>query len=695
MKKFKVIFAFLVFFLSSFVYAQNSKLDEINRKTAERCLKIAENLILSDDWNGALAQAEMGLAYDDSVSDLLYVKAMAQEKLGYSKLKILESIKAAFEKDIWINYNKNGARILYADLLCDTGLYEESLSLLNDEGFIYSADAEFIRIKDFYRLGTADSIGQARDKINTTRKIYPSDSRFPELFFSFEYSFMLQAKNDGIDYFIPEIVKMIADSYIVTFPLDEADVSEMELLSTFFASDEKKTRLIKALEAKNADTPLFALAALSADVISQTKAYDIFINWLDGDISLSILSSFVSLLTDEALIQDMNIRLNAFEGTLCIDDNLDLQNELTVKYSRGRAQYIYYDKNMDGEKDLYSVCDFGVPLYSSFDHGLTEIFYDMYPNVSCINKNKENAVYYFLNDDYVFAPFDMIIYPAFSRLGTSFYIPYVNPELMAPDKVELIKNTSCVELNAKENGSSKVVYTYFGGNPVFANFTDNAGKFAFASLENGFPFVRFVDYDRDGNFETSETYDIDFDNSHADESERKVIENIFGAIPFAEKLYLNKIEIDRNNDTVVEFKEEYPGNGNIISSWDNDGNGIWECEYFKFVDSDMEEIYFYKDNGLPKVILTKISGIPSKIKVGNLEVPLIKGSQDYIYWLQNKGSWANENAIMKEARGLASGVVCIVQNDEKRFSVIRIDDVYYCRELPESYIPDDDEDTVQ
>lgn len=692
MKKFRFVLAVNIFLLLPFFLgAQNSKLAEINRKTAERCLKIAESLILSDDWNGALSQAETGLSYDNAVSDLYYVKAMAQSKLGSTKAEILSSIKLAFDSNTWINYNKNGARILYADLLCDTGFYEESLGVLNDEGFIYSADAEFIRIKDLYRLATADSIEQARDKINSTRKIYSSDSRFPELFFTFEYSFMTRAKLDGIEYSIPPIVQSIADSYIVKLPDYNTDSTEFELLASFFATGENRARLVKAIGEKDSSHPLFAVAALSAGVISEQKAYNLFINSLSGDVSLSVLQAFIPLITDESLLQDLNVRLTAFEGTLYIDENLDLQNELVVQYSRGRPLYVNYDKNMDGEKDLYSVCDFGVPLIASFENGATEVFYDLYPSVSCVNKNKENSVYYFLNDDFVFTPFDMIILSAFDRLETAFYIPFVNSELAAPEKRDLIQKTSCIEVSAKENGNSKVVYTFFGGNPVFANFTDNLGKFAYASMEDGTPFIRYVDYDRNGIFETSETYDFDSEGVHNSQEERLIIENAFGNIPFAANLYLKKVEIDRNNDTIIEFKEEYLGGGNKVSSWDNDGNGLWDYEYYKFADADMEEIYFYSENGLAKVILTKIAGIPQKIRVGAKEVPVVKGSQDYIYWLQNRSSWADENAIMKQVHSAESGVVNIVQNQEKRFSVIKIDDLYFCRELPESYIVEEEE----
>ena len=696
MKKFRfgLVFISLIFF-SAEAFSQSAKLAEINRKTAERCLKIAENYILADEWNSALSQAELGLSYDSFVSDLLYIKAMAQDRLGATRAEILKTIKAAFDADTWLNYNKNGARILYADLLCGVGSYEESLAVLNDEGFIYSADAEFIRIKNFYRIASAASIEQARLKINSARKIYPSDSRFQDLFFTFEYSFMIKAWIDGIEYSVPALVQTIADAYIENFPDYASASTEVELLASFFAKGQTRTRLVKAIEAKNSEHPLFPVAALAAGTISEQKAYDLFVETLSKEISISLLTAFISLLKDEALIQDLSVRLTAFEGTLYIDEDLDLQNELVVQYLRGRPQYVQFDRNMDGEKDLYSVCDFGVPLFVSFEGGLTEVFYDSYPCVNCVNKNKENAVYYFLNDDFIYTPFDMIILPSFSRLGVNFYIPFINPELLPPQKKEMLAKTSCIELTASENGNSKVVYTFFDGRPVFANFTDTQGKFAYSSMEEGFPFVRYVDYDRDGIFETSETYDIDIEKLYDSEDEHVYIKKIFGDIPFAENLYLNKVEIDRNNDTIIEFKEEFLGNGNKLTSWDNDGNGVWDYEYYRFADPFVEEIYFYSSNGLPRVVLTKADGIPQKIKVGADEIPVVKGSQNNIYWIGERSTFSDENAIAKEVISAENGVVCIVQNKEKRFSVIKIDELYFCRKLPESYITDDEDEILE
>ena len=62
-------FTFFVFMMCSFVYAQNYT-NKANRKSAERCLKVAENYLMTGDFANAKSQAFLGITYDDSISDL-------------------------------------------------------------------------------------------------------------------------------------------------------------------------------------------------------------------------------------------------------------------------------------------------------------------------------------------------------------------------------------------------------------------------------------------------------------------------------------------------------------------------------------------------------------------------------------------------------------------------------------------------
>ena len=117
----KKFFLILFSFLFACVFGQ-SAYESANKNMAVRCLKLAENCLINGDWNNALRQAELGLSYDETISDLIYIKAAAQIQLNEKKADVIVLIKKAFDCDNWVNYKKNGARILYDVLVCVTGV---------------------------------------------------------------------------------------------------------------------------------------------------------------------------------------------------------------------------------------------------------------------------------------------------------------------------------------------------------------------------------------------------------------------------------------------------------------------------------------------------------------------------------------------------------------------------------------------
>ncbi len=694
MKKFKSVFIsfiLLTVFLGG-VGAQNKNTVAANRKTAERCLSLSESFMLNNDWQNALNQAEMGLSYDETISDLFYVKAAAQSNLGYTKAEVIETIKQSFAKDNWINYTKNSARILYADILCATGLYDESLAILDMEPLLYSADSEFIRIKDYYRMGTSASIAQARARLNSSRKIYPKDARFPNLFFMFEMAFMNYAERSGADYEIPELVQTIADSYIAKLPDYSSTDIESEIIALLFCQGEQQKRLLKAVGEKNQNHPLFAYAGLKAGIISEEKAFNLFFESSNNVYDLSLLESFGMLLTDEALIANFKDHLNSLEGTVCIDDDLDLLNEITVTYERGRAKTILYDKNADGVYELYATCDFGSPVNLSFDGGKIDLVYESFPSVSRITDNTNGNIYHFLSFDYNYNPFEMIVDTLFSRFNVDFYVPLVDSEIEAPDKYVLAKNASSLELATNERADSRVIYTVFEGRPVFAVFMSGGTRYAYATIEPGCPFVRYADYDGDGIFETSETFDIDNENKYTEASDIQIIKNIFGDGTFSEKLFLKKIEIDRNGDTLLEFSEQYLGNNGKISSWDTDADGILDYEYIRYPDSPdgklIEETILYSKLCEEYVSLQNEDGIPLTLKFEGEVIDVLAGEAENLYWVGEKGTAAQEKVIIDSIKdGIAEGAVKLVNFDDAlRLSVIKIGSACFCRMLPPSQV---------
>ena len=697
MKKFAVIFLLSTVFTFT-ALAQNSA-GAANKNTALRCLKLAESCLVANDWQNALSQAELGLSYDNSISDLYYIKAAASLNLGGTKADALRMISSAFERSNWSGYTKNGARIFLADLLSDTGFYDESLSALDSEPYIYSADAEFIRIKNYYRMGTKESLAQARQRLNSDRRVYPADQRFPEIFFMFESLFMSEAERDGVRYEVPQIVNTIADSYIAKLPDYSDRNQELELMAVSFARGEDKLRLIKAIDAKNKSlSALLAIAALRAGIYTDSEAFDMFFGASGSEVSLDLLETFIALLSDEAVIQRAAETLASYTGTIYIDENMDLQYEFVVQYENGRPQYIKYDGNNDGETELYSSCDFGSPVFVYFNSRRVQFFYDTFPRISKVSYSDQDLVFNFLHDDFVFSPFDFVTDNVFARTGAEFYLPLISKEIAIPLPQELIEKASSFELPITERDDARIVYTLSGGHIVFAEFFELNKRYAYCDFTKETSMVRFVDYDNDGTFETTELFaEIPFaqDGLKSDENTR-IVSSVFNFIDGRTDVYLRKIQIDRNANTFSEFSEEYLEYGGKITIWDNDDNGLPDCQYIRYPQKEgeslIEETLYFDSNGLQILSLTTADGVPLKMNASGSEVIVYAGDAEGIYWIDQKGSAEEESAVLEfAAHRIEQGKIDLFDFEEERLSIIKVGSAYYCRKVPLLTIPLEDE----
>lgn len=710
MKKIKLICFFAFFCIScNFLFAEtvvtvatqssaeavqtvSPEVSASNTRIAERYLNSAEKYLFAENWNSAFSQAELGLHYDNTISDLYYIKALAMTKKGEKRADVYAVIQQAIEKDKWTNYNRNGARILYGDILSDLGLYDESLTVLDQKPFIYSADAEFIRIKNYYRMGTADSISQARAKLNSVRKVYPADTRFPKLFFIFEMLFMNRAEMDSAsNYEIPEIVKSISTDYINRIPDYDNDDIETEVMALLFADGQQQTRLLKAVGEKNSNSPLFAYAGLKTGILSEEKAYNLFFESSADNYNLDLLKAFAALIQNEGLRTNLHDRLNSFTGTLFVDEELDLRIELTIQYERGRPVKVSYDADNDDVLDLHAECDFGVPVRLEFHNADMTLEYNSYPAVKQIEMNEQKMLFNFLDKDFSYEPFDMTAEKLFTQFNVNFFIPYVNREVTVPEEYMLAKKASSVVVKTNERRNSEVKYSVYDGMPVYAAFYEGSKRYAYASMEAGYPFVRYVDTDGDEYFETVESYDFSFSKKFISDESKQLVNNVFGDNVFSADMFLLSVEIDRNGNTINEFKEEYTAYNGKKTFWDNDDDGHWDCAYIRHSDESnsgilREEAIFYDKNGNEIVSLVSENGTPSLISYMGNKYPVIPGEKKSLYWLEQKGDSECEEIIEKDNwKGYLNGAVKLIEyKDNVRLFVIRIDSSVYCRLVPES-----------
>lgn len=709
MKKsiFAVIFSVFLFSLS----AQNSY-QVANKNTAVRCLKLAENCLMSGDWNNALKQAELGLSYDDSISDLIHVKAAALMNMNSKKADVLGQINKAFELDNWVNNKKNGARILYADLLSDTGKYEDSMNLLDSQPFIFSADAEFIRIKNMYRMGTSQSIENARLKLNSAIRIYPSDSRFANLFFMFEMALLQNYAILGINYEIPDIVKTVANYYISKLPDYDGKNLELELLASFFASSDMQNRLVRAIDSKEQTVhPLLAVAGLQVGLYSEKKAVELFFETVENAFCLSDLEFLTLHLRDSEVSDFLMEKLLNYDGFVYVDCDFDLQNEVVVEYKTGRPLNINCDFDNDGNQDFYAKCDFGSPEIVQLQGENISVYYEEYPFVSKIilhdnsktdevQQNKQTVLNYF-GKEFSFAPVELKENDVFGMLGLDFYVPvFTNTQFSLPDFETLYKNAISVEYPVKERENAKVVYTVFQGETISAVFLQNEKNYAFCNFSN-IPFGRAVDFDDDGVYETLEQYDLILENPDASSLyEPEFLSDIFGEnflhqiINENKKIYLQKISIDRNSNHFYEYAEEYLSDNGKISFWDNNDDGIIDSKHTRFPqkngESLQEESVFYDKDGKMIVSIIFVDKTPIKMFESDKEVLINAGENKNFYWIEDVQPLQVENQILDSFKNMKQGAVEIFESEGARFSIIKVEEDYFCKLLPESELEKDE-----
>lgn len=167
---------------------------------------------------------------------------------------------------------------------------------------------------------------------------------------------------------------------------------------------------------------------------------------------------------------------------------------------------------------------------------------------------------------------------------------------------------------------------------------------------------------------------------------------MFGDGTFSEKLYLKKIEIDRNGDTKIEFSEQYLGNNGKISSWDTDGDGILDYEYIRYPDSAdgklTEETILYSKLGEEYVSLQNIDGIPVSLKYEGEVIDVIPGNAENLFWVGEKGTVAQEEVVLNSVeKVITEGAVQLVKFDDSlRISVIKIGSAYFCKALAPSQV---------
>lgn len=616
-----------------------------NKRTALRALNLAKEYAARRDWNSVIAQAKFGLAYDESISDLWYVYAIALNETGETKAIIVPLVTKALETASWYDYNRDGARILYADLLCDTTRFAEACEILDSSPVLFSADSEYIRAKASYRMKDAASVERARVKIETARKMYPEDIRFPLLFFKYE----------NPDDETPE-VKSMAEGFVNRMSLyeNQKDYLELEMYAILFSKGEKQRRLLQSFSARGLEHPGYAEAALRAGLIDEETAFDYFTSFADGSIQYSQLISFIQLIKTEAVKQLLQTYMNSYAGIIIYDSDDDGIDNMYVKYYRGRPETIVYDDNQDGIINWRVTCDFGVPVHASLTETRLSVDWNSFPYINRAYftgpENKITLRFDLVHDTLSWSPVaivpDLLIQKAIS---INFYFPKIL-DSEAPDTELLAKCAYRYEIPSSERTNASIIFTILDGEVQLAKYYASGKLYAQAQFDKGVPSVRTVDTDGDGVFETTEIYGYDKDGVmqvHSMEEEKAIMTNLFGFVTDDKSFYLHLIQVDQNGDTLPDFTEEYLAYNGKITSWDLDADGLWDIRYVRYPracdengipEPQIEDALFYLTAQRNLITVTSIDGVPSKVVANEAELEVQKDDFLNFYWLGKKGT---------------------------------------------------------
>lgn len=688
----KKIFTSFILSLSFIAFSLdlNDNANLANRRTALRCLSNATNYVSEKNYDAALNQANLGIAYDDSISDLWYIVATSSYALGKTKAEIISFLNRSLDLSNWVNYNRDNARLMAADILSETGQLNRALELLDSVPPIYSSDAEFIRVKTYYRLADAASISKARNKIDGARKIYPSDLRFPLVFYKYENPKKIDSYTKRLSDFFIQQIEQYQD-------IDSEQNCELLISAARFTEGEEKKRMLRSFVARGFLHPFYAEEALAVSLIDQQNAFEYICNFAEKELDFDVFKKFLEKIEDEEVIKFISSYMQSFDGMFTQDIDKDGNPNLFVKFVRGRPQKILYDQNQDGVVEWSIDCDFGVPISGVLEEKNMSFTWEKFPYLNTLSfnssdkKNLANEKFIFLGQSFLWTPILIETKNYISeKINEEFFFPVINSNYHELSNTSLLDAASCFEiefLNSNEKNNEKISFILLNGNVTQAKYFRDEVLYAQAQFTGNIPVLRVVDFDNDGIFETTEFYSIDekgIMNVHSLEDERTIMQNLYGIPSSGAEFYLRMIQIDTNKDTIPDFTEEYFENESKITSWDTDSDGNWDVRYVvqSQLSEKKEEFLFYLAQNENLVKVSSVNGIPNKVSCGIEEYFVFSGSSNKVFWLsKDKKDFGEkkyiklENRIIKNiSKNNVQGLSQVIELENECAIFIRIQD---------------------
>ncbi len=674
-------------------------------KTALRFFEEAKKYLIMQDWESAYSIAEHALVYDNAIADLYYIQAISLFEKGeqpFVVIPLLEKSLSEAETN-WYDYNRDAARTLLARLYVDVKRPHDALELVNSPPTLTTADVLYIKAKASYIL---KDIRAAREYVLNGANQYPLDSRFDALFYAQEYAQKIEADRvalaieaaekaenettiptdtDGVlkevtpleetqtininDNLLPiqtlsgvedqesaSFENIVIDdefAFLVTFFNNRIqqfsrDDSMLMLYASIFSNDvEEKNRLLRAWNVQGMKHPLYAIHAAKLGVMNEESAFEYMLPFFN-DISLTTLTEFIEVLQEDTVIEKARRYFINYTGTIKIDTDGDLNEELSVFYERGRPAKIIYDENQDGNYSWSMTNDFGEPKSVEIADASMLIEYGTWPFIKKVTESTSEKGSYEFNivSEALAMPIielrELAIFK--NTLSINFYTPIVL-EKNDIGIMSLFNASYLIDFPTTEYTNSRARYTLLDGIIKNAVYTINERPYAYTHFEDGIPFSRNVDRDNDGTYEVIEVY---AQNSDVTLDSQKLLNEVFGFSHVAEGQYIQKVYVDLNNDGFDDFSEEYIVTGGTLSSWDSNNDGQWDVQFIQNSDARERQVQYVHPLTGEIQSVEIIDNIPV---LANGKVVTLDENLNF-YWIgQNMGSSHAEQIITELSLG--------------------------------------------
>lgn len=637
----------------------------VNTAAAIRSLKRATGLLADSAWDDAAFEAKLGATYDPGIADFAYVEALSLAAKGSPRADVLERVEYSLSDGLfWRSYSKNEALVLCARLRAETRDYQGSLSALGKLRDYSGADADYVRVLDFYGLGR---LADARALVSASLERWPFDSRFPKTFLSREASRM--PNGAGLD---------LAEKILSRLYIWENDDRELLLLAVPFETDPaRRERNIRAYrnmgkadrDSLSAFTPLPAstLAALEYGIIDDVAASRELLAAAQTGINMADvrrLSTLAVSVDARALVASA---LDSFDGIIVEDASNDGIVDARIRYRLGRPLLAEFDPDQDGYPDYTVECDLGSPRTIT-DRASLRVAYGSYPDVLTVSSAAIDAgtpagsgipadatrtatrTYTMRPLSLKFAPVEWVS-ESLSFGGNDFFTvrlvkqpPILTERLLISNAAYFAERT--ISPDTGESFETRV--TLESGVPVSSETRDSRGTVTgWTAYARGYPSSASLDRDGDGYFETTMKYGAS------------------GA--------LSSVTVDANANRTPEYREDYAKDGTATYRWDSDENGVFEITNVTTNDGRTEIRWLHPLTG-KDVSVTLEGGSPRSVRSGAETISVVKDPFAELWWIGRvpSGSRALTDKIVSAFNlGPDSVVTVTFYENTRRVSVVR------------------------